>query len=171
MQRASILRMGSISCQVRLCGRYDGWRAGAVAERLGRGLQSLVQRFESAPRLLLSKVPAACVFFTRHAQITTSSVHLREPFHAQDLRFSVPADIHSCGHGGMAGELLGKRKVASVGAQKLGHGRVAQLVHREMCDACLPETACPPPMHRGRLHGPFREAHDGSNRDPANKQR
>jgi hypothetical protein len=26
-------------------------RAGAVAERLGRGLQSLVQRFESAPRL------------------------------------------------------------------------------------------------------------------------
>ena len=28
-------------------------RAGAVAERLGRGLQSPVQRFESAPRLLL----------------------------------------------------------------------------------------------------------------------
>ena len=51
MQRASILRMGTISCQVRLCGRYDGRRAGAVAERLGRGLQSLVQRFESAPRL------------------------------------------------------------------------------------------------------------------------
>ena len=29
---------------------YDGHR-GAVAERLGRGLQSLVQRFESARRL------------------------------------------------------------------------------------------------------------------------
>ena len=27
-------------------------RSGAVAERLGRGLQSLVQRFESARRLL-----------------------------------------------------------------------------------------------------------------------
>jgi hypothetical protein len=46
-----ILRIGTISCQVRRCGRYDGRRAGAVAERLGRGLQSLVQRFESAPRL------------------------------------------------------------------------------------------------------------------------
>jgi hypothetical protein len=31
--------------------RYDSDAPGAVAEWLGRGLQSLVQRFESAPRL------------------------------------------------------------------------------------------------------------------------
>ncbi len=31
--------------------RYHEARAGAVAEWLGRGLQSPVQRFESAPRL------------------------------------------------------------------------------------------------------------------------
>jgi hypothetical protein len=35
-------------------GRYDG-AGGAVAEWLGRGLQSLVQRFESARRLFFSK--------------------------------------------------------------------------------------------------------------------
>jgi hypothetical protein len=51
MRRASILRTETFSCQVRLRGRYDGRRAGAVAERLGRGLQSLVHRFESGPRL------------------------------------------------------------------------------------------------------------------------
>jgi hypothetical protein len=51
VRRASILRTYGVSCQVRLSGRYDGRRAGAVAERLGRGLQSLVHRFESGPRL------------------------------------------------------------------------------------------------------------------------
>jgi hypothetical protein len=52
VRRASILRPDGGSCQVRLSGRYDGRRAGAVAERLGRGLQSLVHRFESGPRLV-----------------------------------------------------------------------------------------------------------------------
>ena len=35
------------------------WRGGAVAEWLGRGLQSLVQRFESARRLLSRKLKLA----------------------------------------------------------------------------------------------------------------
>jgi len=34
------------------CAGYDENRPGAVAEWLGRGLQSPVQRFKSAPRLL-----------------------------------------------------------------------------------------------------------------------
>jgi hypothetical protein len=51
MRRASILRTEAVSCQVRLW-RPVRWQArGAVAERLGRGLQSLVHRFESGPRL------------------------------------------------------------------------------------------------------------------------
>jgi hypothetical protein len=48
---ASILRRSALSSQVFHSGGYHGTRAGAVAERLGRGLQSPVQRFESAPRL------------------------------------------------------------------------------------------------------------------------
>jgi hypothetical protein len=35
--------------------RYDSDAPGAVAEWLGRGLQSLVQRFESAPRLYMPR--------------------------------------------------------------------------------------------------------------------
>ena len=54
-QRRQISTYGSAAALMRLTlardgDGYDG-RRGAVAERLGRGLQSLVQRFESARRL------------------------------------------------------------------------------------------------------------------------
>ena len=63
--RASCVRLSQVQRTRRGRG-YGGslrWRGGAVAEWLGRGLQSLVQQFESARRLGLAWVglPAAAL--------------------------------------------------------------------------------------------------------------
>jgi hypothetical protein len=50
-------------------------RAGAVAERLGRGLQSLVHRFESGPRLSMTTRNASCS--CGQLRITTEGEPLR----------------------------------------------------------------------------------------------
>src|SRR5262245_50380910 len=83
-------------------------RSGAVAERLGRGLQSLVQRFESARRLRHSESSGQSLVFEsdfsggvptgeRRLSVVSNSVTKRNspsrwrfrPLHPQTVRFRV----------------------------------------------------------------------------------
>jgi hypothetical protein len=68
---ASILRMEAVSSQVFSASNTQAdtmkLEPGAVAERLGRGLQSPVQRFESAPRLFTCLSTADRLLFSGEA--------------------------------------------------------------------------------------------------------
>jgi hypothetical protein len=80
---------------------YDG-RAGAVAEWLGRGLQSLVHQFDSGRRL---SFPAL--------------IRLEHPPH-ELFDLQMPVNVHRRRHGGVTGEAQRECQVPAVGAQKLG---------------------------------------------------
>ena len=126
-----------------------------MAERLGRGLQSLVQRFESAPRLLFPQIAG---FSGSHSlrQRSFGEPHARDQF----VLVGVHVVLARGRDRGVAHEHPRQLEVAGRAA-KLVPGCVAKLVHREVGRASLSETSLEPAVHRRRLHRPVAVlAHD-----------
>jgi hypothetical protein len=126
--------------------RYDVFLAGAVAEWLGRGLQSPVQRFESAPRL---RPPACRDFVFRSPESFRGPLHQSAPsLHERHVGgyvgyVEVTIEVESSPNAGVTHRPR-ERLEASAAAEPAGSERVACGVRVAVADTRLVEAPPPP---------------------------